>query len=102
MEKTRKLGMSLTTKAVVLSLIVLTFLMMLIPVYQIGKNHEYRIRIANAKETIVQLEDMQRTLKSEISYSRSPEALIENVVEYSLQYDEIDPSAAILVAKAEV
>lgn len=99
MTRERRLTMTMTTKAMVLSSIVFIFLMMLIPVYQIGQNHEYRIRIAASQENIRQLEDIQRTLESEISIARSPEALIDNVVEHSLEYSEIDASSTVLVAK---
>ena len=99
MTRGRRFSMTMTTKAMVLSAIVFIFLMMMVPVYQIGQNHEYRIRIAASQEKISQLEDIQRTLESEISIARSPEALIDNVVQHSLEYNEIDASRTVLVAK---
>ena len=98
----RRLELDQATKALILAAIVFVFAMMLVPVYQIGHNHEIRIRIAASQENIRQLEDTQRTLKSEISVARSPESLIDSVVEYSIEYSEIDPDKTVLVARSDV
>lgn len=96
----RRLSLSQRSKVFILSAIVLVFLVMVVPIYQIGANHELRLRIAAAEGSIRQLEDVERTLMSEISLAQSPEALIDNVVEYSLEYSEIDPSSTVVVARA--
>lgn len=102
MKERKTLDLTISAKACVLSMLVLVFFMLMIPVFQIGQNHEYRLRIASAEESIRQLDQVERTLKSEISMSRSPEALIDNVIQYSLDYDEIDSSSTVLVAKGSV
>ena len=42
----------------------------------------------------------ERTLESEISYAKSPEALIDKVVEYNLEYSEINPSSTLRIARS--
>ena len=70
MKERKTLDLTITAKACVLSMLVLVFFMLMIPVFQIGQNHEYRLRIASAEESIRQLDQVERTLKSEISMSR--------------------------------
>ena len=98
----RRFSLDVAGKAMVLSMIIMLFLVMMVPIYQMGRNHEYRIRIAKAQEDIRSLDVLERTIESEISYAQSPEALIDSVVEYSLSYDEIDCASTIMVAKGGV
>lgn len=89
-------------KVMTVSIIILTFLTLLVPVYQIGENHEVRLRIAQAKDEILHLEDRQRTLVSEISGSGTPEALIDHVAEGGAYYTSIDSSNSYLVSRESV
>lgn len=96
----RRFTLDVAGKAMVLTMIVMLFCVMMVPIYQIGRNHEYRLRISQAQQRIQTLDELERTLESEISYAQSPEALIDNVVEYFLSYDEIDSSRTVMVARS--
>ena len=102
MQERRRISLSTAGKIAVLSMIIGLFLILMIPIYQMGENHQIRVRIATAEENIRSLEEKERTLKSELGYARSPEALIDNVVEYNLDYRQIDSSATTLVARGNV
>ncbi len=100
MKTGNKFNLTTMSKAGTIALIMFMFFTLMIPLYQIGENHAYRMRIAQTKSSIMELEEIERTLESEISYARSPEALIDKVVEYNLEYSEINPSSTVRIARS--
>ena len=100
MKTSNRFNLTLISKIATVGLIIFMFFTLMIPIYQIGENHAYRMRIAQAKSSIMELEEIERTLESEISYAKSAEALIDKVVEYNLEYSEINPSSTLRIARS--
>ena len=66
MKTTNRFNLTLISKIATVGLIIFMFFTLMIPIYQIGENHAYRMRIAQAKSSIMELEEIERTLESAV------------------------------------
>jgi hypothetical protein len=95
-----KMQINKKTKALILALIVVILVCCFIPLYEACIYQQRQFAIARTSQEILSLEEDIRVLNAKISYSRSPEALINQVVEQQLDYRNIDYSTSFRIAKA--
>ena len=86
-------------KAIIFMSIGLVFIVLLIPLFQQGQNHTYRRLIVQSEKNIERMEETERILKSNVALARSPESLIDEVIRKEIDYEAIDASSAILIAR---
>jgi type II secretory pathway component PulM len=94
-----KMQISKKTKAVIISLIIVIFISCFVPLYQvcIYQQRQYQLR-ANVRH-VEELEEDIRVLNAKISYSKTPEALINQVIEQQLDYKNIDYNSSFRIAR---
>lgn len=88
-------------KVMIMSSLVIMFLFMFLPVYQSGVTHTYEELIAQSEAGISEMQARIRELEGAIASARSPEALIDQIVEQRVSYEAIDASSTVRVASAE-
>lgn len=88
-------------KIMIMASLVIMFLFMFLPVYQSGVTHTYEELIAQSEAGISEMQARIRELEGSIASARSPEALIDQIIEQRVSYEAIDASSTVRVARAE-
>lgn len=81
---------TLKDKALIVLCILLVFLFIVLPVWQIGSTRTYEEYIRLSKEKLQEQENRIRELQGDIAIAKSPEALIDHIVRTSASYEEIN------------
>ncbi len=95
-----KIQISIQTKICILASIFIILAVCFIPLYQacIYQQNQYQLMVNSQKAE--KLEEEIRVLTANISFSKSPEALINQVVEQKLDYQNIDYNTSFRVARS--
>lgn len=88
-------------KVLIMTSLIVMFLFMFLPVYQSGVTHTYEELIAQSEAGISEMQARIRELEGSIASARSPEALIDQIIEQRVSYEAIDTSSTVRVASAE-
>lgn len=64
-------------KLIIFAFILLLFVFILLPVFQQGKNYEYRTRISEKEINLAKLESNIRELRSTLAKEKTPETLLD-------------------------
>lgn len=75
------------------------FFSLFVPLWQQGVNVMYRRQLALAKAKVLEQKEDVRMLEARIASLRMPESLIEQVIEQGIDYQNIDASSAIMIAR---
>lgn len=87
-------------KIMIVAALVVMFLFMFLPVYQSGVSHTYEELIAESQSQIREMQSQIRELEGSIAQARSPESLIDQIIEQRVSYEEINSANTLRVAKA--
>ena len=101
MNRENSVKLTKSGKIMIMASLVVIFFFMFLPVYQSGVNHTYEELIAQSEAGILTMQAKIRELEGSIAEKRSPEALIGQIIEQQVSYEEIDASQAVRIAKAE-
>ncbi|MCR5732841.1 MAG: hypothetical protein K6G51_07890 [Sphaerochaetaceae bacterium] len=89
-------------KLLIFSFILILFVLILLPVFQMGKNYEYRMKI-NAKESqIAEMESSLRELRCNLAQQKAPETLLDDAYIEDSNYEVVNLASVVRVARGNV
>lgn len=100
MSENIRLQISNKGKAMILASIFIILVSCFVPLYQVCMYQENQYNLKLNSQRASELEEDIRVLTASISYSKSPEALITQVIEQKLDYQNIDYNTSYRIARS--
>lgn len=95
-----RIEISKKTKTLIVLLIVVVLVSCFVPLYQACIYQQNQYKLGQEKQSIEMLEEKIRILNARISYLKTPEALITQVIEQKLDYRSIDYNSSYRIARS--
>ncbi len=100
MTQSARFQISSKGKAFILASIFIVLIFCFVPLFQVCMYQENQYNLKLNSQRAQELEEDIRVLTASISYSKSPEALITQVIEQKLDYQNIDYNTSYRIARS--